>query len=66
MKLDNHMYNKTKLIHELGSMVWFLEKHALKDAQVADDQECISVLTNLKNDLQKHADKLQEVLHNKC
>jgi hypothetical protein len=59
MILDNGTYNKMKLLHELSRLTWFLEKHALDDAQAAGDQEFIVLLTKLQHDLTLHLEKLQ-------
>jgi hypothetical protein len=66
MKLNNDTYNKTKLVHELGSIAWFLEKHAIKDAQAAKDKDCVKVLQDLEKDLHKHISQLQQALHCGC
>lgn len=47
-------------MHELSSSIWFIEKHALSDAQSAGDKECVESLRALQNDLQKHLEKLQK------
>lgn len=59
MILDNCSYNKIKLIHELSTLAWFIDKHALADAQKAGDQACIDALQALYRDLTKHLEKLQ-------
>lgn len=60
MVLDNCSYNKVKLIHELSRIAWFLEKHAIKDAQDAGDLQCKESLVALHRDLLKHIEKLQK------
>ena len=57
--LDNVSYDKIKLLHELSCMIWFLEKHALKDAQAAGDTECYDLFVMLNKDLQKHIEKIR-------
>jgi len=52
-------YDKIKLLHEMSSLVWFIEKHALPDAQKVNDEECITILTSLSEDLKKHLGKLK-------
>lgn len=60
--LNNCYYNKIKLLHELSSIVWFVEKHALKDAQEASDQECVKTLQDLSKNLDQHIDNLKKQL----
>jgi hypothetical protein len=57
--LDNSSYNKIKLLHELCSMDWFLEKHALKDAQAAGDVDCQEALTSLQKDIRRHIERIR-------
>lgn len=58
--LDNCSYNKIKLLHELSCLLWFLEKHAIKDAENAGDRDCVELLTALQRDLNKHLEKLNK------
>ena len=60
MMLDNSTYDKVKLIYKLSRMIWFIDKHALVDSTNAGDKECMSNLVNLKKDLEKHLEKLQQ------
>ena len=60
MTLDNCSYNKIKLIHQLSSLAWFLDKHALKDAQDAGDMECYESMVSIQRDLLKHIERLQK------
>lgn len=60
MKLDNATYNKIKLLHELSCIAWFIEKHALADAQATGDKECQELLGSLGKDLQTYIEKLQK------
>ncbi len=62
MMLDNGTYNKVKLVHELSALAWFIEKHALKDAENAGDQACVAALTNLHRDLCAHLERLQNTV----
>lgn len=59
--LDNCKYNKIKLLHELCSMSWFIEKHAISDAKAVNDNECIKILEEVKKDLEKSIEKLRKV-----
>lgn len=60
MMLDNSSYNKIKLMYELSSNIWFIQKHAIIDAQKAGDQECVDLLMAIEKDMQKHLEKLQK------
>lgn len=62
MMLDNSTYNKTKLLYKISDLLWFIEKHALADAQVAGDQQCIIMLEEIKKDCQKHVARLQSTM----
>lgn len=58
--LDDCTYNKIKLLHELSSQLWFIQKHALQDAKIACDDHCKNVLIDLEKDLQKHIELLHK------
>lgn len=60
MMLDNSTYNKIKTLNHLSKLCWFIDKHALKDAELAGDQECVVALMALQKDLEKHIEKLQK------
>lgn len=52
--VNNAKYNKIKVLYELSSLCWFIEKHALADAQKAGEAECTKMLEELKKDIDKH------------
>ena len=60
MMLDNCTYNKIKLLHEVSSLLWFIERHAINDAKVAGDAGCIEMLQQLEQDLQRHLERLRQ------
>lgn len=62
MMLDNSSYNKVKILCKLSELCWFIEKHALADAQKAGDKECIAYLEAVKRDVEKHIEKLQKTV----
>lgn len=62
MKLDNSSYNKIKLLHNLSGIIWFIEKHAILDAEQAGDRECLEILNSIKNNAEKHVEKLQRAM----
>lgn len=62
MMLDNVSYNKIKLMHELSSNIWFIQKHAIPDAEKSGDQASVELLKNIERDLQKYLEKLQTTM----
>ena len=60
--MENATYNKIKLLSQLSELIWFIEKHALKDAQ--GDTDCVELLKELQTDLEKKLVALQQSL--KC
>ncbi len=60
MILDNSSYNKVKMICTLSELCWFIDKHALKDAEDAGDKECLEALRAIRHDLEKHIESLQK------
>jgi hypothetical protein len=60
MMLDNVSFDKIKLLYKLSDLLWFIEKHALLDAQNAGDKECVDALVGIQRDFQKHIEKLQK------
>lgn len=60
MMLDNATYNKIKLIYKFSDLLWFIEKHALIDAEKAGDAELLVVLKEIQKDLSKHLGKLHK------
>lgn len=62
MMLDNSTFNKVKLLYKLSELLWFIEKHALVDANNAGDQQSISILNDLQKDLQKQVANFQKSL----
>ena len=63
--LNDCKYNKIKLLHELSCMAWFLEKHAVPNAQDSGEGECVEIFKTLKNDLDKHIANLERDLRDK-
>lgn len=60
MMLDNCSYNKIKLLYKLSELKWFIEKHALNDANEAGDKSGAELLLALDRDLDKHIEKLHK------
>lgn len=59
MMLDNSSFNKIKLLYKLSELQWFIEKHAISDAQNSGDTAGAEMLLALQRDLQKHVEKMQ-------
>ncbi len=57
--LNNCEYNNIKLLHELSCVSWFIKKHAIPDAQKANDNECTAFLEKLDKDLEEHLKQLK-------
>lgn len=60
--LDNCCYNKIKIMHNLSCLIWFIEKHAVEDAQKANDSVCVDFLKKLKADLYEQQHELKHML----
>lgn len=60
--LPNCCYNKIKLLYKLSASLWFIEKHALEDSKKAHDEKCFAELEELKKDLEKHVEKMKQLL----
>jgi len=60
--LDHCTYDKIKLLDELSSVLWFIEKHAKQNALNAKDQECFDMLEKLAEDIEKHIEPLKHSL----
>jgi len=60
--LDDCKYDKVKILHEVSSMAWYLEKHAKENAEKAGDKECYALYDNMIKDLEKHIAVLRETL----
>jgi len=55
-------YNKVKLLHELSSLSWFIQKHAHDDARAVKDSVFSDLLKSLDADLQKNIVSLKKNL----
>jgi hypothetical protein len=60
MALGNHTYDKIKILHELSCILWFIKKHALKNAK--NDKQCLSLLKKIEADLTKHINALHQMI----
>lgn len=57
--MKDSTYNKVKILHHLSSLYWFIQKHALPDAERADTAY-IKLLEDLKKDLDKHIGQFEK------
>ncbi len=60
--LKHCTYDKIKLLNEMSSIVWFIEKHAKEDAKNANDTQCHELLEKLAQDLEEYIDALHKML----
>ncbi len=57
--LCNCNYNKTKILYKISKVVSFIEKHAIHDAEKDGHPLCAEEYKELKQDLERHAEKLR-------
>ena len=57
--LCNCNYNKTKLLYKLSTLATFIERHAIRDAEKDNHPLCAEEYRELKNDLERHMEKLR-------
>ncbi|MBI2655560.1 hypothetical protein HYX06_04005 [Candidatus Woesearchaeota archaeon] len=57
--LSNCNYDKIKLLYKISVLAKFIEKHAVKDAEHDGHPLCAEEYRELKNDLEKHIEKLR-------
>ena len=60
--LDDCNYNKIRLLHDLSTIVWHLEKHAKADAKKSGHKECHALCEEMQTDLEKHIEKLKTAI----
>ena len=61
--LDNCKYDKIKLLHEMSSMAWFIERHAKENAEKVGNKECIRAYGALKKNLEKNIELFKKMLN---
>lgn len=59
--LKDDAYNKIKILHTLSQLEWFIKKHALEDAQKAQDKEMTTLLQALGKDLEPHIQEFEKL-----
>ena len=57
--LCNCNYDKTKLLYKTIKMIVFIEKHAIKDAEKDGHPLCAGEYKELRQDLERHMEKLR-------
>ncbi|NRB21350.1 hypothetical protein HRU45_01250 [Candidatus Dependentiae bacterium] len=60
--LNNDVYDKIKILHELSSVAWFIRQHAERDAVKRGDNEMQKTLSELCKDLDKHIREIKKQL----
>jgi hypothetical protein len=60
--LDQCTYDKVKLLHELSTIVWFIEKHAKQDAKNAHDMKSYDLFEKLAQDIENYITQIQDML----
>lgn len=60
--LDDCTYDKVKLLHLFSRACWFIEKHALNDAQKSGDTNCHDIFKKIHQDLERHIAILKKEL----
>lgn len=63
--LSNNRYNKVKLLSDLSGLCWFLEKHAIPDADEAQDQAFTQKLKTLKQEVDSQIASLENEIFSK-
>lgn len=57
--VSNCNYDKTKLLYKISKIIGFIEKHAVQDAGKDGHPLCAEEYRELKQDLERHAEKLR-------
>jgi len=57
--LSNCNYGKTKLLYKIMKIITYIEQHAIRDAEKDGHPLCAEEYKELKNDLERHAEKLR-------
>lgn len=57
--LCNCNYDKAKLLYKLSKIAGFVDKHAIKDAEHDSHPLCAEEYKELKQDLERHMEKLR-------
>ena len=60
--LSSCNYDKTKLLAKISKLMGFIDKHAVKDAEKDGHPLCGVEYKELKQDLERHAEKLRAAI----
>ncbi len=60
--LDDCNYSKVRLLHDLSKVAWYLDKHAIEDAEDTGHPACEELYEEIQADLEEHIDKLKETI----
>lgn len=58
----DNKFNKLKLLYKFNKIKWFIEKHALSDAEQENDKEFYQMLLRIGKDLEKHISELDNMV----
>jgi hypothetical protein len=59
---ENCNYNKTRLLSDMSSIIWRVEKYYLSDAEKAKHPLCAAACKDLVADLKKHKEKMRAAI----
>lgn len=60
--LNHCKYDCIKLLHEMSSLLWFIEQYAKEDAKKEGNTECLEKFQAIAQDLEKHIDSLKSMM----
>jgi len=58
--MNDCKYNKIKLLHELSSIAWFIDKCGLQDAQESGDTKCVELFKSIRSELDTYIRHLED------
>lgn len=60
--MNNARYNQIRVLHDLCRLRWFINKHAIKEAQEATDASCRTLLEKIEKDITHHIAELEAMV----
>jgi hypothetical protein len=63
--LHNADYNAIKLLHDICTLHWFIEKHAIDDAKRAEQNEMVALLQDMSTMLATYEQTLHRIMQQK-
>lgn len=64
--LENPSYNQVKVLNDLSSMAWFVERHAMPDMENCNQPLTKTCYEELLEDLNKHIEKFTMAVEGLC